>query len=160
MVKCFCVLACVTLYSLSPSWINLLSRTIKMSGLEVAMAQVAGPTHTHKHKHLILGPFLHAIPLSYSHILFSISNKNNMNHRNSISKSGSYLSWLPFWAERWLLKCFCSRPPGPEDASRCNPHAPPMHRDPPGAAPSRNKQSQNLACFIDIKMLFMFRFLF
>lgn len=38
----------LTLYSLSPSCISLLSRTIKMSGLEVAMAQVAGPTHTHK----------------------------------------------------------------------------------------------------------------
>lgn len=38
--------ASVTLYSLSPSCISLLSRTIKMSGLEVAMAHVAGPTHT------------------------------------------------------------------------------------------------------------------
>lgn len=39
-----------TLYSLSPSCISLLSRTIKMSGLEVAMAHVAGPTHTNKIK--------------------------------------------------------------------------------------------------------------
>lgn len=45
-----CVLVC-TLYSLSPSCISLLSRTIKMSGFEVAMAQVAGPTNTNTHPH-------------------------------------------------------------------------------------------------------------
>lgn len=49
-----CVLVCtwITLYSLSPSCISLLSRTIKMSGLEVAMAHVAGPTNTNTHAHI------------------------------------------------------------------------------------------------------------
>lgn len=42
------MLEATTLYSLSPSCISLLSKTIKISGLDVAMAQVAGPTQRHK----------------------------------------------------------------------------------------------------------------
>ena len=45
------VLVCFTLYSLSPSWISLVSRTIRMSGLDVAMARLL-VLHTQTHRHM------------------------------------------------------------------------------------------------------------
>lgn len=64
-----------------------------------------------------------------------------MTHRDSNTESCFYLSWLPFWAEQWLLKCFCSRLLGPEDASRCNRHVPPTRHVPPGIAPITEKDT-------------------
>ena len=90
---------------------------------------------------------LKTFPSYHSSLLLSlpvcISDVNNMNHC-----TGFYLFWLLFWVERWLLKCFYSQQLCPVDASRCSPHAPLMHHDPPGTAPNTGKAQKTRAVFI------------
>lgn len=65
---------------------------------------------------------------------------------------GSHLSWLLSWAGRPPPTCSCSPPPGPEDASRCNPRALSWPRGPPRTGPEKtktNKQNDELQNFWD-----------